>query len=183
MTGNVVSRRYAKALFAIGTAKGEADLKAYGDQLMELAGALEQSPEALGFFRDPTFNTEEKKSVLTRIIEKMSMDQMVRNFCDLLAEKGRLEQIPAIASDYKDMLDVAQGIVTGELVTVKELSEERKTELKGRLEEKAGKKLELAFAVDKDILGGVVLKIGDKVLDASLRAQLQNLKENIKRGE
>ena len=64
-----------------------------------------------------------------------------------------------------------------------ELNEERKSAIKARLEEQAGKKLELDFETDKDILGGIVLKIGDKVMDASLKAQLQVLKENIKRGE
>ena len=64
-----------------------------------------------------------------------------------------------------------------------ELSEERKSAIQANLEKQAGKKLELSFATDKDILGGIVLKVGDKVMDASLKAQLQILKENIKRGE
>lgn len=183
MTGNVVSRRYAKALFAIGAAKGEAQQKAYGDQLLELAESLGKAPEALAFFKNPSFNAEEKKAVLNKIVEQASVDPMVRNFCDLLADKGRAEMLPAIASDYKVMMDVVSGILTGELVTVSDISEERRAQIKARLEGQCGKKLELTFSADKAILGGIVLKIGDKVMDASLKAQLQILKENIKRGE
>lgn len=183
MTGNVVSRRYAKALFAIGAAKGEAVQQTYGEQLMGLSASIEGSPEAMRFFRDPSFSAEEKKAVLGKLVEKASLDQMVKNFCDLLADKGRVELLPAIASDYKAMMDVVSGVITGELITVSALSEERKSAIRANLEKQAGKKLELSFATDKEILGGIVLKVGDKVMDASLKAQLQILKENIKRGE
>lgn len=183
MTGNIVSRRYAKALFAVGQNQGDDQVEAYGAELQELAGALLEAPEAMRFFRNPTFNPDEKKSVMTKIVEKTGANQMVRNFCDLLAEKDRLSVLPAIAADYKKMQDEFQGIVAGEMVTAKPLPDDRQAELKKRLEDQTGKKLELKFADNADILGGVVLKIGDKVLDASLRAQLQILKENIKRGE
>ncbi len=183
MTGNVVSRRYAKALFAIGAAKGEADQKTYGEQLAALSDSIMGAPEAIGFFKNPSFSAEEKKAVLNQLVEKMSVDPMVKNFCDLLADKGRVEMIPAIAADYKVMMDAVSGVISGELITVSELNEERKSAIQANLEKQAGKTLELAFATDKDILGGIVLKVGDKVMDASLKAQLQILKENIKRGE
>lgn len=183
MTGNVVSRRYAKALFAIGAAKGEADQKTYGEQLIALGETLTESADAMGFFKNPSFSPEEKKAVLNQLVDKISVDPMVKNFCDLLADNGRVEMIPAIASDYKAMMDAVSGVITGELVTVSELSEDRKSAIQAQLEKQAGKKLELEFGTDKEILGGIVLKIGDKVLDASIKAQLQILKENIKRGE
>ncbi len=183
MTGNVVSRRYAKALFMIGAAKGEAEQKMYGEQLLQVAESLEAAPEAQAFFKNPSFSAEEKKAVLNKMVEKASVDPMVRNFCELLADKGRAEMLPAIASDYKVMMDAVSGVLTGEFVTVRHMSEERKAQIKARLEEQCGKKLELTFSADKAILGGIVLKIGDKVMDASLKAQLQILKENIKRGE
>jgi len=183
LTGNVVSRRYAKALFAIGAAKGEAEQAKYGEQLVALGESILEAPEAVGFFKNPSFSAEEKKAVLNQLVEKISVDPMVKNFCDLLADKGRVEMIPAVASDYKAMMDAVSGVISGELTTVSELSEERKSAIQANLEKQAGKKLELSFATDKDILGGIVLKVGDKVMDASLKAQLQILKENIKRGE
>lgn len=183
MIGNVVSRRYAKALFAVGAAKGEAEQAKYGEQLVAIGASIEEAPEAMTFFRNPAFTVEEKKAVLSKLIEKVSVDPMVKNFCDLLADNGRVEMLPAVASDYKAMIDAVSGVIAGELITVSELSEDRKSAIQANLEKQAGKKLELSFATDRDILGGIVLKVGDRVMDASLKAQLQILKENIKRGE
>lgn len=181
MTGNVVARRYAKALYAVGESQGETE--AYGKELVELAQALQGAPEAMRFFRNPLFNAEEKKAVLKELLGKLSVKQMVVNFCNLLADKGRLDELPAIAADYKKMLDAVSGVISGKLVTVKPMEAARQADIRKRLEGQTGKKLELEFADDAEILGGVVLEIGDKVLDASLRAQLQILKEKIKRGE
>lgn len=183
MTENVVARRYAKALFAVAQKGGDGDLDAYGKDLAGLAGVLDTAPEALGFFKNPTFSAIEKKAVLGDLLGKLSVQPTVKNFCDLLADKDRLPVLPAIAEVYKKMLEDAQGVVAGSLVTAVELSDARQTQIKDELAKKAGKTLDLDFAVDKDILGGVVLNVGDKVLDASLRAQLQILKEQIKRGE
>ncbi|NDV20111.1 F0F1 ATP synthase subunit delta [Pseudodesulfovibrio sp. JC047] len=183
MIGNVVSRRYAKALFTVGAAKGEAEQAKYGEQLIAIGASISEVPEATAFFKNPAFSVEEKKAVLNQLIEKVSVDQMVKNFCDLMADKGRVEMLPAVASDYKAMMDAVSGVISGELTTVGELNEERKSAIQANLEKQAGKKLELSFSTDKDILGGIVLKVGDKVMDASLKAQLQILKENIKRGE
>ncbi|WP_319541181.1 ATP synthase F1 subunit delta [uncultured Pseudodesulfovibrio sp.] len=183
MIGNVVSRRYAKALFAVGAAKGEAEQAKYGEQLADIGASIEEAPEAMTFFKNPAFSAEEKKKVINQLIEKVSVDQMVKNFCDLMADNSRVEMLPAVAADYKRMMDAVSGVITGELITVSDLNEERKSAIQTNLEKQAGKKLELSFTTDKDILGGIVLKVGDKVMDASLKAQLQILKENIKRGE
>ncbi|WP_022663238.1 F0F1 ATP synthase subunit delta [Paucidesulfovibrio longus] len=183
MTGNVVARRYAKALFAVGQKSGGEALDAFGKELSALAGVLDGSPEAFSFFKNPAFSAEEKKSVLKKLAEKVAVGQMMQNFCDLLADKDRVDVLPCIAEDFQSMLDQENGVIAGSLVTAFELSDGRKKELTDKLEKQTGKKLDLDFATDADILGGVVLKVGDKVLDASLRAQLDILKEQIKRGE
>jgi F-type H+-transporting ATPase subunit delta len=183
LIGNVVSRRYANALFSVGAAKGEAEQAKYGEQLNAIGASLEEAPEAMAFFKNPSFNADEKKAVLNQLLEKVSVEPMVKNFCDLLADRGRVGMIPTIAYDYKAMMDAVSGVISGELVTVRALNEERKSAIQANLEKQAGKKLELSFATDESILGGIVLKVGDKVMDASLKAQLQILKENIKRGE
>jgi F-type H+-transporting ATPase subunit delta len=183
LSGNIVARRYAKALFTVGQKQGAAELETYGTQLAELAGALADSPEAMRFFHNPVFSVEEKKAVLKQITDKLGATQALVNFVSLLADKSRLDSLPEIAGDFKAMLDELNGIVSGRLVTAVALSDTRKVELKERLEKQTGKKLVLDFGTDADILGGVVLQIGDSVLDASLRAQLNILKETIKRGE
>ena len=181
MIGNIISRRYAKALFAVADKQGKTE--AFGAQLGELAGLLSRSPEAVRFFKNPVFSPDEKKSVLNKVAAKVEVDSTLGNFLDLLADKGRLPEIGAMAADFKKMVDDAQGVVSGSLTTAKGIDPKRQTEIKDRLEKQTGRKLELEFAADPEILGGVVLKVGDRVLDASLRAQLNMLKDKIKRGE
>jgi F-type H+-transporting ATPase subunit delta len=183
LSGNIVARRYAKALFAFGEKQGAAELQAYGEELSRLAEVLGGSPETLRFFKSPVFNRDEKKSVLGKVLEAAAVRPAMKNFCDLLADKDRLPFLPDIAGAFGKLLDAVNGVVRGRLVTAVELPEARRIDIKNKLEKQAGKQLELDYAVDKGILGGIVLKVGDRVLDASLRAQLDILKETIKRGE
>lgn len=133
--------------------------------------------------KSPVIGVEEKKAVLGKLLDKLKADQTMRNFCFLLADKERLAFLDEIAAWYGKMLDEAKGILRGQCITAVKLSNDKKANLKDALQKKAGADIELTFAVDKDILGGMVLKLGDRVLDASLRAQLGILRETFKRGE
>ena len=183
MTGNIVARRYARALFAIGQESGEAELKKYGEDLLQLAEVLESAPELMKFFRNPVFTVAEKKGVVTKVVAKTKPCKVVKNFCLLLADKNRLDCLPEIQAYFSVILDEVQGIVRGDLITAIELTEPLKKKIKDQLEKQSGQKIVLEYGVDPDILGGLKLKVGDKVLDASIRAQLDILKENIKRGK
>jgi F-type H+-transporting ATPase subunit delta len=181
LIATVVSRRYAKALFAVGQEKGE--IEAYGKDLAEMAGVLEDSPMLLRVFSNPVFSAEQKKNILDGVFAKVKIGQMVQNFLKLLADKGRLGKLPEVSQYYQTLLDEAQGIMRGELTTAIDLDDPKQKAIKDQLEKQFNKSLVLDYKSDEDILGGVVLKVGDKVLDASLRAQLNILKENIKRGD
>jgi len=183
LTEKVVARRYARALFSAGEKDGIEKLKAYGEDLDRFVEILSASPELMQIFRNPIFSVEDKKRVVDKLLEKLSPQQITRNFIYLLADKGRLSLVPDVSDYYEAMLDTAQGVLRGRLITAKDLAEGRQKDIKAKLEEQTGKKLVLEYSVDPDILGGVVLKVGDRVLDASLRAQLEIIKENIKRGE
>lgn len=183
MTGNIVARRYAKALFAIGQAQGANELASYGNDLGELADILEASPEVLKVFKSPIFPTEKRKAVALALLEKSGGTDVVKNFVSLLADKDRLGFLPEIAAYYQEKLDETEGVLRGRMITAVPMAKKRQDTMTKSLEEKSGKKLVLEFDTNADIIGGVVLQIGDKVLDASLRAQLEQLKENIKRGE
>lgn len=182
MKGNVVARRYAGALFALGKEKGPQDLEAYGRDLTALAEALRNSPDLMRVFRNPIFSAEEKKEVVARLLAALEISPMVRNFCLLLTDKGRLALLPEIAAVFAALLDVEKGLVRGELVTAVALNQARQDELKATLERQTARKLVLEFSSDASILGGVMLKVGDLVMDASLRSQLNTLKETMKRG-
>jgi len=178
-----VARRYASALFAVGKKKGAADLEAYGKDLAALAEVLQGAPELVRLFKNPIIGPDDKRKVLENIAGKVVQSAVVKNFCQLLVDKGRLACLSDIEAHFHSLLDVEQGVVRGTLITAVALADAKQQEVVKSLEAKADRKLVLDFSVDSSILGGVVLKVGDKVLDASLRAQLGILKENIKRGE
>jgi len=183
LIGNIVARRYARALFSLGKEKGDAELAAYGENLSGLVEALNESPQLDRIFRNPVFKVEEKKAVVDAILSKSKPQQMIINFCHLLADNNRLGFLADIQATFAELLDEHQGLARGSMITAIELDEDLKASLKSSLEEKASRRLILEYVVDPGILGGLVLKVGDRVLDASLRAQLVAMKETIKRGE
>ena len=183
MTGNIVARRYAKALFALAKKAGKKAPAEYGKDLEAFASVLEGSPDLLKVFANPIISADVKKSVLSGVAGKIGLKPMVINFLSLLADKDRLPFVLEVSALYRTLLDAAEGVMRGQLVTAFALADARQDQIKVKLEKQSGKKLVLSFAVDPSIIGGVVLKVGDKVLDASLRAQLEILKEQIKRGE
>ncbi len=183
MTGGIVARRYARALFDLGRRKGPDELDAYGASLAALAGLVGASPDLSRLLRDPVFTPEEKRRVLTVLAGRLNMDAAVRDFVFLLADKGRLSFLKAIAGEYGALVDAEKGILRGELTTAVPLNEEKRDAIRAKLEKKAGRALALSFRVDETVLGGMVLTVGDTVFDASLRAQLSLLHDTIKRGE
>lgn len=183
MSVDIIARRYAEALLSLGKKGGDAEIDRYADELAAITNLEKQSPELTMFLKNPAFSSAEKRSVLTPILEELGVSPMVRNFCMLLAEKERLNALPQITQAYSDLRDAANGIIRGQLLTAIELTPEKKKAVSSQLEQQSQKKIALTYAVDRNILGGVVLKVGDMVLDASLKAQLNILKETIKRGE
>ena len=183
MINTVVARRYANAIFALGKKDGDAALSSRGDCLASLGEMLVAAPGLDLTLKSPVIGVSEKKAVLDKLLTKLKADQTMRNFCFLLADKERLAFLSEIAAWYGKLLDEAKGIIRGQCITAVQLSADKKSKLKDTLQQKAGTDIELTFAVDKDILGGMVLKMGDRVLDASLRAQLGVLRETFKRGE
>lgn len=182
MTDSVVARRYANALFALGQRQGGEALSGHGECLAELANFLKIEPRLAQTLKSPVISIAEKKKLMDVLLEKLSADITMRNFCNLLADKSRLGSLAQIAHWYGILLDAANGIMRGQVITAIKLSPARQDEIREELKKKFGSDIELTFHVDPEILGGMVLTVGDKVMDASLRAQLGALRENLRRG-
>lgn len=183
MKSDIVAQRYAHALFALGKEQGMPKLEAYSKVLNELAQLLETAPELTQLFRAPVISVVEKQHVLSQILERLGAEQDIRHFCFLLAERERLPLLATIIVRFRTLLDKAKDVVRGCLVTAVPVSDAKQADILSALERKTSKQLVLRFEVNPSILGGIVLQVGDRVLDASLRAQLNSLRETIKRGE
>ncbi len=182
MTDTVLARRYAQALFTLGGREGSDTLRKRGNCLRELCGMLAIQPMLGQTLKSPVIEVRDKKAVLNKLLARLGADATMMNFCFLLADKKRLGSLVAIAQSYGEMLDEADGIRRGKVTTAIQLSPAKQAALKDELQKRTGCKMELVFAVDPEILGGMVLAVGDKVLDSSLRAQLGNLRETLIRG-
>lgn len=182
MTEHIVARRYARALFTLGRKEGLPKLEKLGQDFDALETALKESPSLAQLYRNPLFTAEEKNRVTQKILGEIGADEYTVRFCALLAEKGRMGALGDIIAVYRDLLDVEKGVLRGELVTAVPIDESKRGAVQKQLEQQAGRALDLAYSVDPGIIGGIILKVGDRVLDSSLRAQLSFLKENIKRG-
>jgi F-type H+-transporting ATPase subunit delta len=189
--GHAVAGRYAKALFALGAESGDAALDALNKALAALAGAAGLNPELDALLRSPVIAASEKQGVLDKVLAAAlpakalpkAMRRLVSNFCGLLADRGRLPLLGLIARAFAAMLDARRRIVRGSLCTAVALDDDRRETIKSRLEQTVGGALELEYQVDPDILGGVTIRLGDRILDASLRTQLDMLRDTIKKGE
>ena len=183
MRQQVIAKRYARALFAIGQEIGDAELKAYGDELAALADVLRGAPQLITIFSNPIIKTEDKKGIAKTILGKIGAGTTVSNFCMFLADKGRLGYFLEIQQYFATLLDQKEGILRGKVVTAIDLASTKQEAIKSELEKQLDQTLVLEYEQDESVLGGLVLKVGDKVYDASLRAQLDQMKETIKRGE
>lgn len=182
MTGSVLAARYAGAIFALDKKAGEQAMTSHGAIFGALGEILAMSP-ALGMtLKSPAITPDEKKAVMGKILDKLDADRVMRNFCDLLADKGRLGDLGRIATAYRDLLDEEKGIYRGSVITAVPLTARKQAALAKKLRKKVDGEMALTFMVDPGILGGMVLTIGDRVLDSSLRAQLEGMRETFKRG-
>ena len=178
MKQTILARRYAKALFTVG--KEQDTYEGYNDALQALAGLFEQTPEVADALTNPLYPMDVRDKVMAGIIESMKVDKVMANFLNLVVEKKRAEILPEIAEAYKAMVDDEKNISHGSVISAVELSDELQAKVQETLEKLTGKKVELSTSVDPSLIGGIVAKVGDLVLDGSIKTQLAGLKDSIK---
>ena len=114
------------------------------------------------------------------IIDSIDADVVTGNFLKLLVQKKRAEILPEIAEEFQIMVDDDKNISHGTVISAVELDAELQGKVQATLEKLTGKKVELTASVDPSIIGGVIAKVGDLVLDGSIKTQLASLKDSIK---
>ena len=172
-----ISRRYAKALFSLGQEDGQ--FEQYGRELMEFASFCQDHVDFERVIANPIFAVEDRKVILRTILDKSGFSNMTNNFLNLLLEKGRIGAIEAIAAYYSGLTDEASDIARAEIITARPLKEDALGRIEGALENLTSKKIRTEVSEDPDLIGGIVVKIGDLVLDGSVKAQLEGLKESL----
>ncbi|MEW5736547.1 MAG: F0F1 ATP synthase subunit delta [Thermodesulfobacteriota bacterium] len=176
-----IARRYAMALLLIGVEDGQVDK--YREELSSFAHLMATNPQFAGVVENPVYESAGRKSVLEKVLEKAGYAKPVQAFLNLLFDKGRISNIAAISEVYDKLADEQKGIARASLTTAADLSGEAVEKIRQSLSRRTGKTVVLTVEKDPELIGGVVARIGDLVLDGSVRTQLQNMKESLTRSE
>jgi len=176
-----VARRYAKALLLIGKEDSQAEI--YKEELDRFSVMMSSSKELEQAICNPLYDAAGRKKVLQAIIEQLELSGVVRAFLLLLFDKGRIGFIESINEFYKKLADELKGVARASLVSATELSDETVEKIRKSLSKMTGKDVKLEVEQDPTLIGGIVTKIGDLVLDGSIKTQLLNMRESLKRGE
>ncbi|MDC7784150.1 F0F1 ATP synthase subunit delta [Rhodoplanes sp. TEM] len=170
--------RYATALFELARDSGTLD--AVSRDLDSFEALLHGSPDLLRLVRSPAFSAEEQTRAVTAVLAKAKMEGTAANFLRLVASNRRLFAVRDMIRDFRELLARHRGEVTA-LVTVAEpLADAHKAEIKKALDAVTGKNVKVEVQVDPAIIGGLVVKVGSRMVDGSLRTKLNAIKHAMK---
>jgi len=176
----VIAKRYSKALFNLAQ-EGKA-IEQYGTELDGFIGVLKDLPDLGDALRNPLYPEAVKKDVFQKVAAKLELSPIINSFLNLLVEKKRIQHLPEIVGYYHRLIDEYSNISRAKVKAALKLEAAEIDEIAAALEKKIGKKIIVEFEQDPSLLGGVFAQIGDFVLDGSVKRQLLNFKESLKRG-
>jgi F-type H+-transporting ATPase subunit delta len=172
-----IAEVYSRALFEAAVENGELD--EIQQQLAVWADALGENKNLQTFFFSPRFSSAEKKDAIGQII--VGASERFVNFLELLAERHRLPAIFRIRREFDDLWREEHKLLSVEVTSAVELDDALVRSIGERIEERTRRRIELTSRVDPNIIGGLVLRVGNKVLDASVQGRLERLRRQITR--
>ena len=175
--GGSVARRYARAIFDIGVAKGL--YEAFATELDDLAAIYAGAPELREALENPVFTKPERRAVLEKILPRVAPSREVRTFALLLLDRGRIGNLPLIARVYRELVDEKLGRVRATVTSATPLDPATQTAVQRALERRTGKRVIVTASTDPDLIGGIVARVGDLVFDGSLKTRLETLKSRL----
>ena len=173
-----VSGRYATALFGLTSDNGAVD--AVADDLASLDQAIIDSADLQSLIRNPLMGREDQIKGIVAIADKAGFSGLTRNFLGLAACNRRLFFLPQMIRDFAKLVSAARGEVNAEVASAAPLSDAQLASVNDALAEVEGQDVKLSSVVDESLLAGLVIKVGSRMIDNSLRTKIQNLKVTMK---
>ncbi len=170
-----LARVYARSLFEVALEQGKLDV--LREQLGQLADALNDNRQLAVFFFSPYFSTTEKQEALRGVLD--GADPSFLNFLSLLIENHRMPVIFRVRQQYERLWEEENRMLPVEITSAVALDEKTTEELGRTIGERAGRRVTLSSRVDPDILGGIILRVGNSILDASIRNRLEQLRRHV----
>lgn len=170
--------RYATALFELASDSNSVDQ--VGSDLARFQQLLDGSDDLTRLVRSPVFGATEQIGALDAILSQAKISGLAANFIRLTATNRRLFAIADMIKAYRALVADARGEITAEVTSAEQLAPAHVTQLKSALKASVGREVQLATKIDPSILGGLIVKVGSRMVDNSLRTKLQNLKTSMK---
>ncbi len=174
MAGKVNAQRYSQAVFQFAEEKGELDQ--WQSDLIEIT-RLSEDVNVAAVLKDYKLSSEAKARLMSELLG--NINPLAMNLIRLLLTRDSLSMIGDISDEYNHLLDIHRGIERGEVITAVPLTDEDKTKLEERLSSMMNKKVFVQSKVDPTLIGGIIVKIGGKLLDGSTHGRLEALKSSI----
>jgi F-type H+-transporting ATPase subunit delta len=174
-----IARRYAKALFGLAV---EADrVEAWATSLLALQQVIEGSPDLQDVLSNPVYSKEQRRAIVEKLAAALSLDAAPRDLLFLLGDRNRLGYLSAIVATFRDFADAHLGRLRAKVTSAVKLDDAAAQAIADKLSQATKAKVLLDRAVDPAILGGVVAQVGSLVYDGSVRTQLEDLRQQLKR--
>jgi F-type H+-transporting ATPase subunit delta len=173
-----LARVYGRSLFEVAREHGlMAELR---EQLHQFADALSAHRDLRLFFFSPYFSTQEKQDALERVL--VGADERFVNFLALLIENHRMPVIFRVRQEYERLWEDENRVLPVQITSAVELDEATARSVGDRIGQSTGRKVALATRIDPEIIGGIVVRVGNSILDASIRGRLEQLRKHVIRG-
>ena len=177
MSIETIARRYGSALADVVLKHDETEtVKA---ELSQWVRMINSNADLNDAFSNPSIKHAQKQRVLEGLIEKTRPSKTTANFLRVMLRNDRLTEISVINERFLSELEQRSGIVSAEVISARELPPDERKELRAKLEKLTGKRVNLNFNIDENIIGGVVTRLGSTVYDGSVKTRLDNLKEQL----
>jgi F-type H+-transporting ATPase subunit delta len=173
-----IAKRYATAIFEIANENN--NLGGLESSISDLSAALDGNADLRNLLSSPLVSREEQEAAIVALAKKMGLAPVMQNSLALMAQKRRLFVVPQLLAVLRDMLADARGEVVADVTSAKALTKTQSDKLAKTLSERIGKTVTINATVDETIIGGLVVKVGSKMIDSSIRSKLNSLQNAMK---
>jgi F-type H+-transporting ATPase subunit delta len=174
-----IARRYAKALFSLSVETNR--VEGWAGALLSVKQAVEASPDLRDVLSNPVYSKEQRRAIVEKLAGALSLDAEPRSLLLLLGDRNRLAYLGAIVDNFRDYADAHLGRVRAKVISAVKLDDVAAQAIADKLSQATQAKVLLDRVVDPAILGGVVAQVGSVVYDGSVRTQLEDLRQQLKR--
>ena len=173
-----IAERYAAAVFAI--AKEDGSLDKLETDIDDLDRALKDSDDLRDLIHSPIYGREAQSRAIMAVADKMGLLETLKNTLGLMGSKRRLFVVPALIAQLRDMIAEEKGEIAADVVSASELSDDQRRRLAETLKGQVGRDVKLNTTVDEKLIGGLIVKVGSKMIDTSIRSKLLSLQNAMK---